>query len=71
MVEEMDVEPAFPRNRQAKRKKHFDEQNDQNEEEALSAIESFGVNYFLVMIDMEIASLNSRFEHMEIFENIF
>jgi hypothetical protein len=67
----MDVEPVFPRSRQAKRKKHFDEQNDQNEEEALSAIESFRVNYFLVMIDMAIASLNSRFEQMEIFENIF
>jgi hypothetical protein len=71
IAEEMDVEPVFPRSRQAKRKKHFDEQNDQNEDEALSAIESFRVNYFLVMIDMAIASLNSRFEQMEIFENIF
>jgi hypothetical protein len=54
----MDVEPIFPKPRKGKRKKYFDEQN---EEETLSAIESFRVTYFLVMIDMAISSLNSRF----------
>jgi hypothetical protein len=60
IVEEMDVEPVFPRNRQGKRKKHFDEQNDHNKEETLSfrVIQS----YFLIMIDMAITSLNSQFE---------
>jgi hypothetical protein len=60
IVEEMDVEPVFPRNHQGKRKKHFDEQNDHNKEETLSfrVIQS----YFLIMIDMAITSLNSQFE---------
>jgi hypothetical protein len=58
-------------NRQSKRRKHFDEQNDLNGEESLSSIESFGVNYFMAMIDMAIDSLNSRFEEMEVFENLF
>jgi hypothetical protein len=62
IAEEMDVEPIFPKNRKGKRKKHFNEQNGQNEEETLLAIESFGVTYFLVMIDMAISSLNSQFE---------
>ena len=54
----------------SKRKKHFDEQNDQNEE-IQSAIESFRVNYFIVMIDVAIASLTSRFEQLKAFENVF
>jgi hypothetical protein len=60
IVEGMDVELVFPRNRQGKRKKHFDEQNDHNKEETLSfrVIQS----YFLIMIDMAITSLNSQFE---------
>ncbi|KAG6407688.1 hypothetical protein SASPL_130685 [Salvia splendens] len=70
IVEEMDVEPIFPTKRKGKRKKHFDEQNDQNEE-TLAAIESFRINYFLTMIDMAIASLTSRFEQMKTFENLF
>jgi hypothetical protein len=70
MVEEMDIEPIFSTPRKGKRKKYFDEQDDQNEE-TLSTIESFRVNYFLVMIDMAIASLTSRFEQMKIFENLF
>ncbi|KAG6406752.1 hypothetical protein SASPL_134361 [Salvia splendens] len=70
IAEEMDVEPIFPTKRKGKRKKHFDEQNDQNEE-TLAAIESFRINYFLTMIDMEIASLTSRFEQMKTFENLF
>jgi hypothetical protein len=71
IAEEMDVEPIFPKTRKGKKKKHFDEQNDQNEEETLSAIESFRVTYFLVMIDMAISSLNIQFEQMKIFENLF
>ena len=36
-----------------------------------STEESFRVNYFLVVVDMVIASLKDRFEQMNIFENIF
>ena len=36
-----------------------------------STEESFGVNYFLVVVDMTIASLKYRFEQLNIFENIF
>jgi hypothetical protein len=35
----MDVEIMFSKNHQVKRKKHFDEQNDQDEEEILSTTE--------------------------------
>jgi hypothetical protein len=41
-----DIEPKFPVKRQGKRKKHFDEINDNDEELQLSAMESFRVNYF-------------------------
>jgi hypothetical protein len=64
IAKDIDVEPVFPRNRKAKRKKHFDEQNDQNVEEALLAIESFGVNYFLVVGSRTLArgrGVNRRF----------
>ena len=36
-----------------------------------SVEESFRVNYFLVVVDMAIASLKDRFEQLNIFENIF
>ncbi|XP_062203782.1 uncharacterized protein LOC133905981 [Phragmites australis] len=70
IASELDVEPKFPTKRQGKRKKHFDEENDLNEE-TQSAIESFRVNYFLVMIDVAIASLTNRFEQLKVFENVF
>jgi hypothetical protein len=41
-----DIESNFPVKRQGKRKKHFDEINDNDEELQLSAMESFRVNYF-------------------------
>jgi hypothetical protein len=40
ITEEMNIEPIFSTPHKDKRKKHFDEQNDQNEE-TLSTIESF------------------------------
>jgi hypothetical protein len=70
IASELDIEPKFPTKRQGKRKKHFDEENDLNEE-TQSAIESFRVNYFLVMIDVAIASLTIRFEQLKAFENVF
>jgi hypothetical protein len=65
------TEPKFPTKRQGKRKKHFDEINDQDEEIKLSALESFRVNYFLVVVDAAIASLTSQFEQLKTFEKVF
>jgi len=64
----MDVERRFPTKIQGKRKKHFDELNDETEELQLSAIQEFKVSYFLVIIDATIASLTSRFEQLQKFE---
>jgi hypothetical protein len=68
---ELDVEPIFPTKRKGKRKKHFDEQEDEDEEIQQSAIDLFRREYFLVMIDAAIASLTSRFEQMKAFDNVF
>jgi hypothetical protein len=68
---ELDVEPIFPTKRKGKRKKHFDEQDDEDEEMQQSAIDLFRREYFLVMIDAAIASLTSRFEQMKAFDNVF
>ena len=50
----MDIEPKFPTKRQGKRKKQFDEINDQDEELQRSSLESFKVEYFLVIVDAAI-----------------
>ena len=71
IASDMDIEPKFPTKRQSKRKKHFDEINDQDEEIQLSTMESFRVNYFLVIVDAAIASLTSRFEQLKTFEKVF
>ncbi|CAH9137917.1 unnamed protein product, partial [Cuscuta epithymum] len=66
---EMNVEPIFPIRRRVTRKKQFDE--NENEIELLTAEESFRVNYLLMVVDMEISSLNNRFEQLKIFDGIF
>ena len=66
---DMSIEPILPTKRCVFRKKQFDENN--HDEEIQSAEESFRVNYFLVVVDMTIASLKDRFEQLNIFENIF
>ena len=71
IASEMDIEPKFRTKRQGKRKKHFDEQDDQDEEIQWSDVDSFRVEYFNVMIDASIASLTSRFEQMKKFDNVF
>ena len=43
IASEMDIEPKFHTKRQGKRKKHFDEQDDQDEEIQWSAVDSFRV----------------------------
>ena len=65
----MDVEPThILQKRQGKKKKHFDEQNDETEELQWSAIESDEYEYFLVIIDAAIASLTSQFDQLKKFE---
>jgi hypothetical protein len=73
---EMGVEPLFPVKRRITRKRQFDEisdneENDQNQEAQAMEEESFRVKYFLVMIDVAIASLTNRFEELKSFESIF
>jgi transcription initiation factor IIE alpha subunit len=69
IANQMGVESLFPVKRQSKRKKHFDESD--NNEEILQAEKAFKVNYFLVVVDMAIASLKARFEELQTFKNIF
>jgi hypothetical protein len=73
---EMGVQPSFPVKRRATRKRQFDEisgneENDQNQEAQAMEEESFRVKYFLVMIDVAIASLTKRFEELKSFGSIF
>src|SRR3954465_3935079 len=63
------VEPIFPIRRRVIRKRQFDEIN--NEDNLQSPEESFRIEYFMVVVDIAIASLNTRFEQLLIFENIF
>uniref|UniRef100_A0A8I6XVA6 DUF4371 domain-containing protein n=1 Tax=Hordeum vulgare subsp. vulgare TaxID=112509 RepID=A0A8I6XVA6_HORVV len=66
---ELGVEPSFPVKRRASRKKQFDET--ECLEEILQGEEDFKVNYFLVMVDMAITSLTSRFEELQSFKKVF
>ena len=56
----MEVEPTFHEKRIVHRKKHFDENI--NDEITHSAEESFRVDYFLYIIDQALSSLKLRFE---------
>jgi hypothetical protein len=67
----MGIEPKIPTKRHATKKKQFDESRSNEDEERQSVEESCPDHYFLVMIDMAIASLNSRFEQLTKFEKVF
>ena len=69
LASDMSVKPKFPTKRHILQKKQFDECD--HEEDIQSPEESFRVNYFLVIVDMAIASLTERFEQLRIFQNIF
>ena len=69
IADEMGLEASFPVKRRALRKKQFDESNDQ--EEILEAERGFKVKYFLVVVDMAITSLKTRFEELMVFKDIF
>jgi hypothetical protein len=65
----MSVQPSFPAKLQGTRKKQFGESD--CSEEILQVEKDFEVNYFLVMVDMAITSLENRFEELQVFKNIF
>ncbi|XP_010677736.1 uncharacterized protein LOC104893338 [Beta vulgaris subsp. vulgaris] len=66
---DMDIKATLPTKRRIFRKRRFDE-ND-SDGEIQSPEESFRVNYFLVVVDMAITSLNNRFEQLQVFQTIF
>jgi hypothetical protein len=69
IASELGVEPSFLVKRHAKRKKRYDETD--CEEANLEAEKAFELNYFLVMVDIAISSLKSRFEELQSFKYIF
>ncbi|GKD77048.1 zinc finger MYM-type protein 1-like protein [Tanacetum coccineum] len=70
IAETIGVEPEFPIKRAPCRKKHFDEIPN-TEREQQSAKDNFRTDCFLVLVDMALTQLNSRFEQMKYFESIF
>jgi len=69
IASEMGVKPSFPVKRRALRKKHFDENN--SEEALLEGEKEFKVSYFAVIIDMAVRSLETRFQELESFRELF
>jgi hypothetical protein len=69
IADEMGLEASFPVKRRALRKKQFDESNDQ--EEILETERVFKVKYFLIVVDMAITYLKTRFEELMVFKDIF
>ncbi|XP_074310409.1 uncharacterized protein LOC141646409 [Silene latifolia] len=67
---DIDVEPTLPTRHRIIRKRYFDETNEEDEQNQ-SHEEVFRLEYFLVVVDMAIASLKSRFVQLKTFENIF
>ncbi|XP_071739068.1 uncharacterized protein [Rutidosis leptorrhynchoides] len=70
IAETIDVEPEFPVKRASCRKKQFDEIPN-TEREQQSAKEKFKTDYFLVLVDMALSQIKTRFEQMKHFESIF
>ena len=58
----MKIEPIFREKRVINKKKHFDENT--NDETVQSPESSFRINYFLYIVDQAITSLQSRFEQI-------
>ncbi|XP_019151881.1 PREDICTED: zinc finger MYM-type protein 1-like [Ipomoea nil] len=67
----MDIDPVFPKRREIRRKKQFDENSNASLEVSLSAEDSFRVNYFFFIVDQAVVSLKSRFEQFQEYEKIF
>ncbi|XP_074302790.1 uncharacterized protein LOC141634894 [Silene latifolia] len=69
IANDMNIDPCFPKRREIRRKKQFDESSDDSSR--ISEEESFRINYFLYLIDQAISSLKKRFEQYKEYENIF
>lgn len=67
---QLGVDPSFSQRRPLRRKRHFDETSSE-QEVSFSPEENYKVNYFLCIVDQAIASLESRFDQYQKFENIF
>jgi hypothetical protein len=65
----MEIEHVFHEKRIIQRKKQFNEIA--NDKTTQSAKESFGIDYFLYIVDQAISSIQSRFEQFQMYENIF
>ncbi|XP_038697967.1 zinc finger MYM-type protein 1-like [Tripterygium wilfordii] len=65
----MDIEPVFKTKRLIRRKRQFDEIN--NEDLIRSVEESFRVDYFLYIVDKSISSFRSRFEQLQLYGETF
>ena len=66
---EMEIEQVFREKRKIFRKKQFGDTSENAV--TLSAEESFRIEYFLLIVDLAISSIKSRFERFKIYENIF
>ncbi|XP_042387979.1 uncharacterized protein LOC121980078 [Zingiber officinale] len=69
MASEMGIEAVFREKQVVRRKKQFDESS--STEIALSAEESFRVNYFLFIVDQAHSSIESRFAQFKKYQEIF
>lgn len=66
---DMGIELVFPKKRQLCRKRYFDEVSNSDREQQ-SAEESFRTDYFIIIVDIALGELKSRFE-LHCFESIF
>ncbi|XP_071689064.1 uncharacterized protein [Rutidosis leptorrhynchoides] len=70
IAETVEIEPELSVKRASCRKKQFDEISN-TEREQQSAKDQFRTDYFIVLVDMALVQLNSRFKQMKNFESIF
>ncbi|KAL9145556.1 hypothetical protein ABFS82_13G051800 [Erythranthe guttata] len=69
IAKKMGIQPIFQEKRVSRRKKHFDENN--NEDVMLTSEESFRINFVFFVIDQALTSLRVRFEDFQKFEDMF
>lgn len=70
---DMEIEAEFPvkQKRIIRRKKHYDEDPEIDENVLLSPEESFRIDYFNTLMDQALVSLESRFEQFQRYEKTF
>jgi len=68
---EMDIGTIFPKKRQIKRKRHYDENPEDTNTATMSPEELFRVEYFLRLVDQAIVSLTTRFEQYQDYQKKF